>query len=76
MKLKEAVSFWKSESLEGSHLDQPLAIDTESIPGWVIAIRRPLDGTDEPYVEIWTEHDFIQETEIHQSSREKVKNTA
>jgi len=76
MKLKEAVSFWTSENLEESHIDRPLAIDTESIPGWVIAIRRPQDEELEPYVEIWTENDFIEETQIHQSSREKVRNVA
>ena len=73
MQLKEALTFW-NDSLDEAQIDRPLAIDAESIPGWVIAIRRPLRDDQEPYVEIWTESDFIAETEIHQSDREKVKN--
>lgn len=76
MQLKEAVSFWENNHAGEIEFDQTVAIDTESIPGWVIALRRP-DGEDQdPYVEIWTEHDFIRETEIHQSTKEKVRNTA
>ena len=75
MQLKEAITFWSNETFDEPEIDRPLAIDAESIPGWVIAIRRPHRSDQEPYVEIWSESDFIAETEIHQLELEKVKNS-
>jgi hypothetical protein len=75
MHLKEAVTFWTNHSSSEFDADETLAIDWKSIPGWVIALRRPSNEELEPYVEIWTEEDFITETQIHQSESgtEKVK---
>jgi len=66
MELKEALVFWKNVDLEEIYGDQLVVIDAESIPGWVIAIRRPRDRA--PYIEIWWEGDFIAETQVHQAS--------
>lgn len=69
MKLKEALSFWENVSAEEVGQDQPVVIDAESVPGWVIALRRPRDRA--PYVEIWWEDDFIAETQAHQPTGSK-----
>jgi hypothetical protein len=67
MELKEALTFWANASeIQG---DEPIVIDAESVPGWVIALRRPHGRA--PYVEIWWEGDFIEETRIHQSADPK-----
>lgn len=80
MQLKEAVTYWTNHSSKELHTDETLAIDWKSIPGWVIALRRPSNEELEPYVEIWTEQDFITETQIYQSQHgnemEKVENIA
>ena len=75
MQLKEALTFWTTDISDEPKFDRPVAIDAESIPGWVIALRRPRGEDQDPYVEIWSELDFIKETEIHRSSREGVKNS-
>ncbi len=67
MELQEALTFWASTAVDSGAEDQPIAIDAESIPGWVIALRRPRDRA--PYVEIWSAKDFITETQIHQRTR-------
>lgn len=69
MDLKEALTFWKSASLEQIEEDQPVVIDAASVPGWVIALRRPRDRA--PYVEIWCEDDFIAETQAQQTPAPK-----
>jgi hypothetical protein len=69
MELKEAVTFWRNEPSQEVLGDQAVVIDAESVPGWVIALRRPPDRA--PYVEIWWEEDFIAETQAHQTSAPK-----
>ncbi len=66
MELKEAVTFWEKLSFNEISEDQPIAIDAESVPGWIIALRCPRDRA--PYVEIWWEGDFIAETQAHKAA--------
>lgn len=63
MDLQEAIDFWRHHSSQEPDSDPPAYIDTESVPGWVIALRCPQDCS--PYIEMWSAHDFIAETEIH-----------
>lgn len=70
MNLQEAIDFWTRSSPDDARVDQPLLIDAESIPGWVIALRCPRDQT--PYIELWWESDFIEETRAHQAATSKV----
>lgn len=66
MELKEALTFWEKASSKEVFEDQPVVIDAESIPGWVIALRCPRGRA--PYVEIWWEDDFITETKAYQTT--------
>lgn len=66
MELSDAIDFWENSSSEEIQTDPPILIDTESIPGWVIALRSPPDRP--PYIELWWESDFIEETELHRAS--------
>jgi len=67
MRLEEVLDFWREalvgrEGREGD--DDFIVIDAQSIPGWVIALRRG----PKPYIEIWWERDFLEEVQIRSSS--------
>ncbi len=66
MDLQEAINFWRHSVTQDPDSDPPAYIDTESVPGWVIALRCPQNSS--PYIEMWWAHDFIAETEIHAQS--------
>ncbi|GEM_PF-3586837 len=71
MTLEEALQFWRTflggrsggggADSEGGE-SEPVILDTETIPGWVIALR---PGRI-PCVELWWNEDFIREMEIYQ----------
>ncbi len=68
MRLDEVLDLWRAALLEGGEDgeggdDDFIFIDAQSVPGWVIALRRG----PEPYVEIWWEEDFLEEVRTRPS---------
>ncbi len=66
MDLQDAIDYWSDYASQDPDSDPLAYIDSESVPGWVVALRCPPDRS--PYVEMWCANDFIAETEIHAKS--------
>jgi len=66
MDLQDAIDFWRQYASQDPDTDPLAHIDTESVPGWVVALRCPQGRS--PYVEMWDVRDFIAETEVHAQS--------